>query len=94
MSLFKYFLPHNSRDTLLLPFSCVSIVEVLVLWLYKFTGPAYPHFMISVRTFVCVFFFEGGGCKNCFFDHSHGHTFFSTHAVLFSEALITSSEQD
>jgi len=74
MSVFKYFVPHNSKDTLLLPFSCVSIVEVLVLWLYKFTGPACRRspaeivgsfVFLFVCLFVCFFFFffflTGGG---------------------------------
>ena len=98
--LFKYIVPHNSRDTLLLPFLCISIVEVLVLWLYKFTGPACPHFMNNVCAYVCVcvcFFCGGGGgvfARIVFVNHSHGHIFFSTHDVLFFEALVTSSEQD
>jgi hypothetical protein len=40
--------------------------------------------------------FGGGGiiARVVFVNHSHGDTFFSTHDVLFSEALITGSERD
>jgi hypothetical protein len=40
--------------------------------------------------------FEGEGifARIVFVNHSHGQTLFSTHDLLFSEALITSSEQD
>jgi len=81
VSVFRHYLPHNSRDTLLLPFSCVSIVEILVLRLYKFTGPACPHFMNSVHAYVCLFFFLSfffgweGVTRFVFVNHSHGHTF-------------------
>jgi hypothetical protein len=45
---------------------------------------------------VYIFFWRGGFflAGIVFVNHAHGHAFFSARDVLFSEALIASSERD